>query len=376
MLLLSRVRLLVGLVLFVMVLALSGSSRAQGAKNTKNIDFKTYDGVTIQGTFYPNASGKRDAVVMLLHDIDLKKGGSSQQEGWSDLAAALQEAGYPVLTFDFRGFGESKEVNPDEFWKESQNTNLVRGGVKKPSQIDHKNFNPRYIPYLVNDIAAAKAYLDRQNDQKACNTSSLIVIGAGEGATLGSLWLAHEARRRKDKNPASPLLLAVPPQLGEPEVNNVAAAIWLSISPRLGGVQVPVGSLMREVGRDHKVPMAFVYGKGDGTGDNFARSLMNMINPRGSKDKDFQLTNIMPIPDTKLAGHKLLGKGSETEAFVVKKYLPSVMEKRGNKEWSERKVEASAYWYTQAKTNKPFRINKKPNELAPAVSLNLFLQGF
>lgn len=377
MLLFSRTRLVLGLALMVCLLASAGSARGQGAKKpiTKNIPFKTFDGVTLQGTFYPNPAGKMDAVVLLLHEPDLKKGGSSQQEGWADLAASLQAKGYAVLMFDFRGFGESKEVDPSIFWKQNQNKNYIRGSLKQGGVIDHKNFNSRYLPYLVNDIAAAKAFLDRRNDDKECNSSNLIVIGAGEGATLGALWMANEARRRKDKNPPNALIPS-PPNLAEPESKDLAAGIWLSMSPRLGGINVPMSRLVIEVSRDQKVPMAFVYGKSDGVADNFARDLVRYINPKGSKDKDFKFTNVNPIPDTKLAGHKLLGKGSDTETFIVNKYLPSVLEARGAKERSTRHVQASEYWYADRKTGRPYKKNKKAGEEVPAVDLSLFLQGF
>src|SRR5687768_1482086 len=84
----------------------AGAARAQQAKDkpiTKSVPFESYDGVQLSGTLYPKAGA--DAVVLLLHDFDLKKGGSSQQEGWTDLAKDLQKAGYAVFMFDFRGFG-------------------------------------------------------------------------------------------------------------------------------------------------------------------------------------------------------------------------------------------------------------------------------
>src|SRR4051812_8140938 len=77
----------------------------RGKTVAKRITIPTFDGVTLTGTLYPNPAGKRNAVVVLLHHFDAKKGGSSADTGWADLAAALQEDGYVVLAFDFRGFG-------------------------------------------------------------------------------------------------------------------------------------------------------------------------------------------------------------------------------------------------------------------------------
>ncbi|MFO0845390.1 MAG: hypothetical protein U0797_23905 [Gemmataceae bacterium] len=370
MLSLSRTRLLAGLAMASCLLAAVGSSRAQPGRKavTKNIDFKAFDGVTLQGTLYPNPSGKKDAVVILLHEPNLSKGGNTQQEGWSDLAAALQADGYVVLMFDFRGFGESKAVDPQAFFKHSQNLNLIKGGVRKPTQISYKDFMGRYVPYLVNDIAAAKAYLDRQNDQKACNTSSVIVIGAGDSAALGALWMAHEARRCKDKNTA----LLGAPMLGDPESKDLAAGIWLTASRTIGGSPAPWQRIIADVTRDHRVPMAFIYGDGDKKAADFAKG----YSARASKDKEAGYPRAVPVKGTSGGGHRLLGKGEEGERLILDT-LRTIMEKRGSKEWSERKVETSGFWYTQGgKSKAPMRINKKPGEDVPSVNLGLFLQGF
>src|SRR4051812_43416471 len=203
----SRPRILIGLAVLAAALLSVGPSHGQAAKNkanTKNVTFKTADSVELGGTLYPAPSGKRDATVIMLHNFDLKKGGSSSsEEGWGQLAASLQTAGYVVLTFDFRGFGESKTLgNKNEFWNAKYNGlgYIRRRPGNPPDSIDHKSFNQAYVPYLVNDIAAAKAYVDKLNDNRECNSSSVILIGAGESATLGAMWMANEFHRCRDKN--------------------------------------------------------------------------------------------------------------------------------------------------------------------------------
>src|ERR1700733_2750774 len=88
------------------------------AETSKKIKFTSYDGVELAGTFYPKLPGgkDRDACVMLLHNFDRIKGGNSHQDGWDHLAEELQKEGYAVLSFDFRGFGDSKEVSREKFW--------------------------------------------------------------------------------------------------------------------------------------------------------------------------------------------------------------------------------------------------------------------
>src|SRR5262249_35021117 len=159
--------------------------------------FHSADGVELSGTYFPSAAGKKDACVLLLHDFDSKKGGNSHQDGWDALAGRLQAEGYAVLSFDFRGFGESKTVGKS-FWdiRRTPHNNMVRRRKGSPDSVDHKDFNIGYYPYLVNDIAAAKAFLDRRNDAREVNSANVIVVGAGNGATLGAMWMASECRRR------------------------------------------------------------------------------------------------------------------------------------------------------------------------------------
>src|SRR5205085_256037 len=88
----------------------------------------------------------------------------------------------------FRGQGKSKDVDPAKFWNVPFNAKNVKGNPKKTT-IELSDFNKdTYYPAMVNDIAAVKAWLDRKNDGGACNTSSTILIGAGDGATLGAIW--------------------------------------------------------------------------------------------------------------------------------------------------------------------------------------------
>jgi pimeloyl-ACP methyl ester carboxylesterase len=371
---LSRRSLLLGLVLLAGTVLPAGPAFGQGEKkkaDSKDVSFKSFDGVTLKGTLYPNLGGKKDAVVILLHDFDGKKGGSSQKDNWPDLAASLQADGYVVLAFDFRGFGDSRNVS-EKFWSYRHNLNFIaRKGAKPPETIDQKDFRAGYYPYLVNDIAAAKAYLDRLNDQKACNTSSVVVIGAGQGATLGALWMAHECRRKKDKN-SGPMALGARPELDEPESKDIACGVWLTISPKLEGR--PVGPHLRrwlvDAGQAHKIPMGFALGKNDSTNDNLVSSLVKAIKGNG---KTKVKVAVARIEGTNLTGSKLLEKALGTDK-VIKKYLEGVMETRGNQEWREREVEKKAFYYVQGR--QVLRINKRVGEEAPAVDLGLFLPAF
>jgi pimeloyl-ACP methyl ester carboxylesterase len=368
MLSLSRARLLIGLAFLAAVLVPATSVQGQAAKkddNSKSVTFETFDSVKLSGTLYISPTPKRDAVVILLHSFDIKKGGSSQQEGWSKLAKELQADGYHVLSFDFRGFGDSKSVS-ERFWKFQHNNAQIYGSAKRPETIDHLKFTKGYLPYLVNDIAAAKAYLDRRNDAGQLNSSNVILIGAGEGAALGALWLKNEARRRRDTN-VPPVL--VPTLASQAEINDIACAVWLSIhpgfDPRVGNL---TGPALREAGgKENKVPMVFIYGKKDGKAQTLAENYKKSISSsQGTKG----LTGTHAVAGTSLSGNKLLTV-DDTTKWIIKDYLQPVMEARGAREQKDRKSEASQYWYINRLTKRWTKLSKKAGMEAPEVDLNV-----
>jgi alpha-beta hydrolase superfamily lysophospholipase len=312
------------------------------------VSFPTCDGVELAGTFYPASDSKKDAVVMLLHDFEPRKGGGSHGD-WDKLAASLQKEGYAVLSFDFRGFGQSKSIR-DEFWRFRHNQQGIprgyKNGVKSAESIDQKDFQISYYPFLVNDIVAAKAFLDRKNDAREINSSNLLLVGAGDGATLGALWAAAEMHRQRDTSPPMLIPPAVPLRMDDPEGKDIAGAVWLTISPNIAGrsVSKALSSALVEVARDNKVPVAFFYGKNDSNASNLTLNYLNTIQP---KKYDLKNTGEKAIPGTELAGSKLLGERVATKEVI--KQLDRVIEDRGSKEWKKREEEKSRYFWTMGK---------------------------
>jgi alpha-beta hydrolase superfamily lysophospholipase len=333
----------------------------------KRVPFTTADGVELAGTYYPAAGmSKKDAIVLLLHNFDPLKGGDSHQDGWDHLAGELQAAGYSVFTFDFRGFGGSKTVDPQKFWRMPHNRGaggLV--GMKLPESIDHKKFSRNYYPYLVNDITAAKAFLDRKNDDGELNTSNLIVIGAGNGATLGAMWLLSQCRLHRDRASLVPFQQ---PALDDPEGKDVAAAVWLSINPQFPGGNFPLRGALREVGRDCKINMAFVFGKRDNASANFARNMISEIRGVGGKQLNLNFTGPKEV-DTALAGSKLLDESLPTEKWIIESYLNPVIENRGVKERRRREIDRYAFYWTngRAAPGRPGILAKRPGDEMPLV---------
>jgi hypothetical protein len=339
--------LLLGLALF----ALSQPGGARAADKFSKVSFDTVDGVTIQGTFYPSPRGKDEPSVMLLHKI----GSDSHKDGWDDLAKALNDKGYSVLSFDFRGHGNSTSVDPNKFWSYAWNrekaskTGATEKGKPKES-ISREGFTPGYYPYLVNDIAAAKLFLDDRNDASDCNSHALILIGAEDGAALGALWMhADWYRFTADRlipniNPRIP---PTPISIGkESEGKDQFCAIWLSMTTRLGGTQSVGGavkSALKYEGREKKIPMGFLYGAEDKDGEDHAKELLKAIKgDLADADTKLPYTVTKAVKNSKLAGAALLRKGLGTDELILK-YLETMREKRVPNKWSKIEADRTAY---------------------------------
>ncbi|MFM7113977.1 MAG: hypothetical protein ACKO26_22825 [Planctomycetota bacterium] len=366
------------------LIASFASAQAAEAKADK-VKFDTVDGVTLIGKFYPGSKGKKGSTFLLLHSFEKGKGGSSAQDGWADLAGALQADGHSVLSFDFRGHGESTGVSQD-FWNILPE-NPMTGQVGNPHNkilgtpkantanvLDASRFPPKYFFYLVNDISADKAFLDSKNDSGELNSSDLYVIGAGEGATIGALWMAQEFSRKRVElissgpmikpggNPFRPKVVTSTgiKKIYEPEGKDIVAGIWLNLSPRVAGQTVPMQAWLKDItlrrGKD-RVQMAFLYGEKDDAAKKEAKGFLSMIRPGFDPDKpkpmpkgkegakpavgDQEFTNILAIKDSNLAGSKLLRKELQTIGFIqsyVKNYntqhVAQDSEKRDMRSWA------------------------------------------
>jgi hypothetical protein len=159
--------------------------------------------------------------------------------------------------------------------------------------------------------------------------------------------------RQKDKSPFP----VGAPQLDDPEGKDIAGVVWLSISPSLAGKSVTraVQSALLDTARDNKIPTAFYYGEKDTSARNLTKTYLSAIQSEKGKKIELKNTGEKAIPGTELTGSKLLGGGRLGTADYIVKYLNSVMEDRGNKEWKKREEEKSRYFWT---------VNGRPQKLA------------
>jgi predicted alpha/beta hydrolase len=317
-------------------------------QNVDKVKFDTCDGVELHGSFYPGKNGPKSTCVILLHNIggDAKNIDNSQQDGWDRLAKALQDAGFAALTFDFRGHGNSTQIQPS-FWKYQQNLGLR--GAGKSETISYKDYQRSYYPILVNDIAAAKTLLDRRNDNGECNSRSIILVGAQEGAVVGTMWAVSEMSRYQ-------LLNVFPATLDKnPEGKNINAFVWLSMNSQQG----ELGNWLRTLGKDKHIPMYFLYGANDSGSSNFAQRWAKEL--KGKTAPTDKLTRAVGTDKIALAGHNMLRKDLDTVEKVVN-YCKAVLDTITPNDSGKIEFEKKAYaWSFQAGGTRPI-IGKRPDE--------------
>ena len=118
----------------------------QGVKLQKEVSKKTFltqDGQRISYTFW---EGSKDKGVILLHMLN------KNRKEYDEFAKVLNIEGYPVLSFDFRGHGES-----DGNWQE---------------------FSPKQFKDMTLDVKAAAEFFVKKGIGK------LILVGASIGANV------------------------------------------------------------------------------------------------------------------------------------------------------------------------------------------------
>lgn len=99
----------------VLVFALlrTGSSAAQQVSSPRLVSLHAPDGTELQGSYF--ASSKPGPGVLLLHQCN------QQRKLWDVLGERLASSGINVLTFDYRGFGESGGTPHDKLTPEEEN---------------------------------------------------------------------------------------------------------------------------------------------------------------------------------------------------------------------------------------------------------------
>ena len=376
-----------GLALLLIAPSLVAHAAAPGAKDEKGkrVNFRTVDGVDLTGTFYARpATSKEKACVILLHDFTKKNGGDSHVDDMDKLAEDLQADGYDVLSFDFRGHGDSKNVT-DVFWTFPHNRLVAPQGFNPkspPSSIDQKSFPASYYPHLVDDVSAAKAFLDRKSSGKEVNSANVVVVGCGQGAGIGMAWMFSQYRLHRQKG-VKPNRA---PDFDDPEGKDIVCGVWLTPSAQVEGITVPYKEYLDELELTHKVPMLFVYGDQDDKGKEQTLAWLRAVMPKyellgdgkGDKhpEKKLKLTRDWAIKETKLASSKLLSPDLPT-IKTIKQYIETCIDDRPGGLHDRRVVETDKfpYFWVNPRTGASVPAKAMSEENIKPISLSVIYMG-
>lgn len=327
--------------------------------------FRTADGVELHGLFHATTTNPSGApVVVFLYppgpDRDMTKG------DWAGLAKMLNEAGYHVFQFDWRGHGKSTSIrDPQKFWgnpyinAKGANFNAIikGGGMKAPLKNDlfFKDLGAkadRYLPVYLNDLAAVRFHLDAKNDKGGLNTGSIYLVGAGDAATLGMAWLTTEWNRPATMPNVNQLGFGVATYQVVPQdlIGGISSeagadfggAVWLtatrppSVKPDLIKRWVSAPNMAPKM-RDNN-PMLFLYGEkdnmgpqsGKGQGSFFYNEVLVAEPKKGTQLAKLDQTFLREVKGAqKLQGMKLLGQNAtlKTEDTIIQ-YFAAIQKVR------------------------------------------------
>jgi pimeloyl-ACP methyl ester carboxylesterase len=188
------------------------------------VELETADGVYLTGRYWSPRGANRDTpVVLLLHP----RGGSQRE--WYAFARALQEGklpqkdaekaasksaepdGFAVMTFDFRGHGESKAVDREVYRspKEVSEKDRRRSAARTRRQTDSTDSARRRsqgevideaeefragrdLIFLANDIEAVKDHLIKENNAGRLNLRRFGIVAVGPATSAVALtWLSE-----------------------------------------------------------------------------------------------------------------------------------------------------------------------------------------
>jgi hypothetical protein len=212
------------IVLCVAVLATDPADlKAQGkkdsapAKKDENaVEIATSDGLRLNALWYPGSGADKnppDAVLMF------PAPGNKVTDSWIALAKALSEKSFSVLLMDWRGCGMNaadtagaRIINDkDVFWKEQYNQKLLKSSQKsiETKGLDYKVLKGKaegawhYTDFMMNDLLAARFYLDKQNDDGKCNSGRIWLVTEKDGGQIALGFIAAELMRESiyTKNP-------------------------------------------------------------------------------------------------------------------------------------------------------------------------------
>jgi pimeloyl-ACP methyl ester carboxylesterase len=311
--------------------ATKDAPKAPGDANKFRVPIQTADFVELDGTYYRGNKGRDTPCVIIVHRF----GSDRTKGGIDELARELNKEGFAVLTFDLRGHGGSVNVSPS-FWTVLANRNgILRANPSRQTTISASNFKPNYFPWLVNDVAAARRFFEVKNDAGEVNAQSIFVIGAGDGAALGMMFVTAEWYRQYTVGVKALQSIGTPKIAGA----DIAGAVWLSVMMRPNyNVFLNMREWIRNTqGMRDQNPMCFVFGERDTKAKADAEELYRALTQTGNREKLHKLDSRIELKGTDLSGQALLGPAADAlgvrQSIVA--YLKKVMAERKSIPWSD-----------------------------------------
>jgi len=288
----------------------------------------TADGVKLVGDFYPSPKGRNGPVIMLLHAIGRSdtKDTLSRKNFPLAFVEALQEKGYAVLTFDFRGYGESIQVEP-KFW---DTINLPVNRANPPATVEAKQFTQiQHFLSMGNDLIAAKDWLNLANNGGDCNSASTVIVACEETAILALAWAYAEyvdLQRRKDPNlPTS-----------EPQGKDLVAFIFYSYRDTLNSLPLGtrLGLWFNKVPDLRDTPMANNVSVEDKRSQSAWSRTLTYIRPETLRKKYEERGTGTNVIKSKLVGHRLL---TGVANYKAEEWIGSYLDRylAGDRRWRQ-----------------------------------------
>ena len=160
--------------------------------------FESADGVKLHGRFYKAQANKNDSCVLLVARVQE----GPDQGGLGRPGEAVGQGGVQHPDPPLPGpRQEHRRVRQGVLRQPVPRRRSTPGGfpgrtrTRPAARSQLADLKPQYAPMLVNDVMAARAFLERKNDTGEVNVSTMYLIGAGEACPLGLLYIAAEWHR-------------------------------------------------------------------------------------------------------------------------------------------------------------------------------------
>lgn len=302
---------------------------------------------------------KETPIVVLMH-----MRGRSQRD-WFPFAKFLCDKGFAVCTFDFRGHGQSRDVNPDVYMKvgdamrhavarnaagidrplvprgerEIQLEIQELSGAGKPTteKIDQSEEfrNGKELAFaLPNDLSAVKEYLLTKHNEGVLNIRRLGIVGAELGAAIAIEWMNREE-------------FPIGRHQGfEPLDGDVAAAVLISPSMSIAGYRL-VADFNQQ---GQSIPMMIISGNDGKVADDAERMARKLRVPNRQlvkqeddkksnkpRSKDRQGSGFFKV-ESKLVGSELLRPPVEKLDQYIGGFLKDNLTKDKSRNWQKREL--------------------------------------